>query len=57
MRTKAKKEDRLRALGIRLLRIPNAIVMEYPDEFGYQCNEDGAGQRDKVTPHPTRARW
>ena len=29
----AAKEDRLRTLGIRLLRIPNAMVLEHPDEF------------------------
>jgi very-short-patch-repair endonuclease len=29
----AAKEDYLRTLGIRLLRIPNAMVLEHPDEF------------------------
>jgi very-short-patch-repair endonuclease len=33
MRRDAKKEDQLRTLGIRLLRIPNAMVLEHPDEF------------------------
>jgi very-short-patch-repair endonuclease len=33
MRRDAKKEDQLRTLGIRLLRIPNAVVLEHPDEF------------------------
>ena len=33
MRRDAQKEDRLRTLGIRLLRIPNAMVLEHPDEF------------------------
>jgi very-short-patch-repair endonuclease len=33
MRRGAVKEDYLRALGIRLLRIPNAMVLEHPDEF------------------------
>jgi uroporphyrinogen-III synthase len=33
MRKDAKKEDHLRTLGIRLLRIPNAMVLEHPDEF------------------------
>jgi very-short-patch-repair endonuclease len=33
MRRDAKKEDHLRTLGIRLLRIPNAMVLEHPDEF------------------------
>ena len=33
MRKDAAKEDYLRTLGIRLLRIPNAMVLEHPDEF------------------------
>jgi len=33
MRKGAAKEDFLRSLGIRLLRIPNAMVLEHPDEF------------------------
>jgi uroporphyrinogen-III synthase len=33
MRKDALKEDYLRTLGIRLLRIPNALVLEHPDEF------------------------
>ncbi|MGA2987390.1 MAG: endonuclease domain-containing protein [Terriglobia bacterium] len=33
MRKDAGKEDYLRTLGIRLLRIPNAMVLEHPDEF------------------------
>ena len=33
MRRDARKEDRLRTLGIRLLRIPNAMVLEHADEF------------------------
>ena len=33
MRKDAAKEDYLRTLGIRLLRIPNAMVMEHQDEF------------------------
>jgi very-short-patch-repair endonuclease len=32
MRKDAAKEDYLRTLGIRLLRIPNAMVLEHPDE-------------------------
>ena len=27
------KEDYSRAVGIRLLRIPNTVVLEHPDEF------------------------
>jgi|SRR5271157_388042 len=33
MRKDAAQEDYLRTLGIRLLRIPNAMVLEHPDEF------------------------
>jgi uroporphyrinogen-III synthase len=33
MRRDAAKEDYLRTLGIHLLRIPNAMVLEHPDEF------------------------
>jgi very-short-patch-repair endonuclease len=33
MRKDAAKEDYLRTLGIRLLRIPNAIALEHPDEL------------------------
>jgi len=33
MRKDAAKEDYLRTLGIRLLRIPNAMVLEHPNEF------------------------
>jgi uroporphyrinogen-III synthase len=33
MRQDAVKEDYLRTLGIRLLRVPNAMVLEHPDEF------------------------
>ena len=32
MRRDAVKEDYLRTLGSRLLRIPNAMVLEHPDE-------------------------
>ena len=33
MRKDAAKEDYLRTLGIRLLRIPNSMVLEHADEF------------------------
>jgi len=33
MRKDAVKEDYLRTLGIRLLRIPNGMVLGHPDEF------------------------
>jgi very-short-patch-repair endonuclease len=33
MRKDSVKEDYLRTLGIRLMRVPNAMVLEHPDEF------------------------
>ena len=33
MRKDAAKEDYLRTVGIRLLRVPNAMVREHPDEI------------------------
>jgi very-short-patch-repair endonuclease len=33
MRKDAAKEDYLRTLGIRLLRIPNGLVLNDPEEF------------------------
>jgi len=33
MRKDAAKEDYLQTVGIRLLRIPNALVLEHPDEL------------------------
>ena len=33
MRKDAVKEDYLRTISIRLLRIPNAMVLEHPYEF------------------------
>jgi very-short-patch-repair endonuclease len=33
MRKDSVKKDLLRTLGIRLLRIPNAMVLEHTDEF------------------------
>jgi len=39
MRKDAAKEDRLRTLGIRLLRIPNAMVLDHPDEFVRKVGE------------------
>jgi len=43
----AAKEDYLRTLGIRLLRIPNGLVLEDPEGFvhkvrGY-CGNQGSG--------------
>jgi len=39
MRKDAVKEDNLRTLGIRLLRIPNAMVRDHPDEFVRKVGE------------------
>ena len=39
MRKDAVKEDRLRTLGIRLLRIPNSMVRGHPDEFVRKVGE------------------
>ena len=39
MRKDAAKEDYLRTLGIRLMRIPNAMVLEHPDEFVHKVLE------------------
>ena len=39
MRKDAAKEDDLRTLGIRLMRIPNAMVLEHPDEFVHKVLE------------------
>ncbi len=55
MRKDAAKEDYLRTLGIRLLRIPNAMVPEHQDEFAREVVEAIRGSVEKeVTPHPTR---
>ena len=39
MRKDAVKEDYLRRLGIRLLRIPNGMVLEHPGEFAREVVE------------------
>ncbi|HTS67530.1 MAG TPA: endonuclease domain-containing protein [Terriglobia bacterium] len=39
MRKDAAKEDRLRTLGIRLLRIPNSMVRGHPGEFVRKVGE------------------
>ena len=60
MRKDAAKEDYLRTVGIRLLRIPNAMVLEHPDEFVRKVvgtMGGGGGEGEEVTPHPARARW
>jgi very-short-patch-repair endonuclease len=44
MQNDAAKEDYLRTLGIRLLRIPNAMALEDPEEF-VRTVWDAAGAR------------
>jgi very-short-patch-repair endonuclease len=39
MQQDAAKEDYLRSLGIRLLRIPNGLVLEDPEEFVRKVRE------------------
>jgi len=39
MRKEAAKEDYLRSLGIGLMRIPNGLVLEDPDEFVRKVRE------------------
>jgi very-short-patch-repair endonuclease len=38
-RRDATKEDSLRALGVSLLRIPNRLVLEHPEEFVRKVRE------------------
>jgi len=55
MRKDAEKEDYLRAVGIRLLRIANGLVMQDQEEFLRKVREAIAGGRE-LTPHPSRSR-
>jgi very-short-patch-repair endonuclease len=60
MRKDALREDYLRGLGIRLLRLPNGLVLEDPEGFVRKVREwigavmDRAGPAEQVTPHPAR---
>ena len=56
MRRDAAKEDFLRTLGISLLRIPNGLVINDPEEFVRRVREAIAGGQ-KLTPHPSRSGW
>ena len=47
MRKDAVKEDYLLTLGIRLLRIPNAMVLEHPDEFVRTIVDDMRSMAEK----------
>jgi very-short-patch-repair endonuclease len=44
MRKDAEKEDYLRTVGIGLLRIPNGLVMQDPEEFLLKVRETMAGK-------------
>ena len=48
VRKDAAKEDYLWMLGIRLLRIPNAMVLEHPDEFVREVVEAIRASVDKA---------
>ena len=50
MRKDAAKEDYLRTLGIRLLRIPNALVLEDPEEFVRKVREAIGAAMGHVAP-------
>ena len=55
MRKDAEKEDYLRTVGIRLLRIANGLVIQDPEEFLRKVRDAIAGV-DEATPHPSRSR-
>jgi uroporphyrinogen-III synthase len=50
MRKDASKEDYLRMLGITLLRIPNGLVLEDPEEFARKVREAIKVRPVRVTP-------
>jgi uroporphyrinogen-III synthase len=50
MRKDATKEDYLRTLGISLLRVPNGLVLEDPEEFVRKVREAVAVRKDQMTP-------
>jgi uroporphyrinogen-III synthase len=45
----ATKEDCLRILGISLLRAPNGLVLEHPEEFVRKVREAVAVRKDQMT--------
>jgi uroporphyrinogen-III synthase len=55
MRKDAAKEDYLRTTGIRLLHIPNGLVIQDPKEFLRKVREGIPGGYE-TTPHPSRSR-
>ncbi len=48
MRRDAAKEDYLRTIGIRLLRMPNGLVLEDPEGFVRKVREQIGAVRDRV---------
>jgi very-short-patch-repair endonuclease len=50
MRKDASKEDYLKTLGISLLRIPNGLVLEDPEEFVRKVREAIEVRPGRVTP-------
>jgi uroporphyrinogen-III synthase len=50
MRKDAAKEDYLRTVGISLLRIPNGLVLEDPDEFVRRVREAVEVRMSQMTP-------
>jgi very-short-patch-repair endonuclease len=49
-RKDATKEDYLRTLGISLLRVPNGLVLEDPEEFVRKVREAVAVRKEQMTP-------
>ena len=56
MRKDAAKEDYLRTIGIRLLRVPNGLVLQDPDGLVRKVQEQIGAARpgESITPHPAR---
>jgi very-short-patch-repair endonuclease len=50
MRKDAVKDDYLRSLGVGLLRIPNGLVLEDPEEFIRKVREAIGVTMGRVTP-------
>ena len=57
MRKEAEKEDYLRSIGVRLLRIPNGLVLEDPEGFVCRVREHALRAKQGMTPHPARPGW
>ena len=50
MRRGAAREDYLRTIGIRLLRIRNGLVLQDPEEFVRKVREQMVAVRDQAGP-------